>query len=91
MKQITGRKSGMEPRSSPWGGLAGLARGKGVAQEAARQRVTTALVAAAPGVEDTRRADRKAAARVDKEAARMVISLDALLDIAYLCCSDSHD
>ena len=46
-------------------------------QEAARQRATTALVAAAPGVEDTRRADRKAAARADEEAAGMVIFLDA--------------
>ena len=48
-------------------------------QEAARQRATTALVAAAPGVEDTRRADRKAAARADEEAAGMVIVLDAPL------------
>ena len=46
-------------------------------QEEARQRATTALVAAALGVEDTRRADRKTAARADEEAAGMVILLDA--------------
>ena len=45
--------------------------------EAARQRATTALEVSAPGVEDTRRADRKASARVDGEAAGMVILLDA--------------
>ena len=46
-------------------------------QEAARQQATTALVEVALGVEDTRRADRKAAARADEEAAGMVIVLDA--------------
>ena len=45
-------------------------------QKAARQRATTALVAAALGVEDARRADRKAAARTDREAAGMVILSD---------------
>ena len=45
--------------------------------EAARQRAMTALVAAAPGMEDTTRADRKTAARADGEAAGMMILLDA--------------
>ena len=46
-------------------------------QEAERQRATTALVAAAAGVEDTGRADRKASARTYREATGMVILLDA--------------